>query len=161
MKILNNPTHDVYHRILNDYYDSPVMTKIKDVGDDVSMYAVQLPCFLLNEKRYLIALCNRDSASAQQLPFNDLCWTSLQIRSLYEEELPDMQPHAYQIKRSERFMVPLVLLDRTKKYTRYTSSDDALIVTLLHTRNLEFEYPNNGNLVAALETFQTIIQWKN
>jgi hypothetical protein len=34
-----------------------------------------------------------------------------------------------------------------------------LTVSLLHCKNQEYEYPNEGNLVSALETFQTVLQW--
>ena len=34
-----------------------------------------------------------------------------------------------------------------------------MTISLLHTQNYLDQYPNEGNLLSALETYQTVIGW--
>jgi hypothetical protein len=135
------------------------MVKIRD-DQDYSMYCIQLPCFLLNEKRYLVALCPLDAFPTRiRRPLHDLRWVSLQARSLQDEHMASLPTHAYQIKREDAYAVPLKVHHRSSKITTYRNEDYPLEVSLLHKNSNEYEYPNEGSLVSALETYQTVLQW--
>jgi hypothetical protein len=68
--------------------------------------------------------------------------------------------HNFSIKRDDRYKITLRLKSRAKDITIYEEDSGLFEVSLLHTRNNEFEYPNEGTLVSALETYQTLIYWK-
>lgn len=160
MKYFSDPSRDVFYNLINEYYDSPIMTKIKDIDDEYSMYAEQLSCLLLNEERYIIAVCPIDTNPVQsRMKLLQLRWISFQARSLHDE-LPVSGSHQYEIKRTDKFNLSLTLSERTPKFTKYNiKGNTSMNVTLLHTRGLEYEYPNEGNLISALETFQTVLQF--
>lgn len=160
MKYFSDPSRDVFYSLLDEYYDSPIMTKIKNIGNEYSMYAEKLACLLLNEERYIIAICPIDNNPINtRVHLKGLRWLSFQSRSLHED-LPVNGNHQYEIKRADKFNLLLTLSERTEKYTKYNIKDNTSInVTLLHTRGLEYEYPNEGNLISALETFQTVLQF--
>lgn len=160
MEFFQHSERDGIYALITEYYDNPILYKIKNMNN-LSMYAIQLPCFLLNEKRYLIALINQDDN-----PFNygqylkDLRWKTLMIRSLEDENLQSLPIHNYSIKRDDKYKIPLKIKSRNNDISIYECNLGLIEVSLLHTRNNEFEYPNEGNLVSAFETFKTLLYWK-
>jgi hypothetical protein len=157
----HHPERDLVYELLVKYYDNPVMKKVKDQGN-MSTYMIQLPCFLLNEKRYLIVLASRDDGEIGILrPLYDLRWKAIMARSINDDSYIDLPIHNYSIKRDDRYLIPLTISSRSKEISIYKTSIESLEVSLLHVRGQEYEYPNEGNLVSALETFKTIISWKN
>jgi hypothetical protein len=135
------------------------MVKLRNDGVEYSVYGVQLPCMLLNEKRYLIALCPFDVVSiGRKKSLKDLKWVSLQARALSDESLYSLPVHSYSIKNEHKYLVPLHIYHRSQKISTYRDTSN-LEVSLLHQRNTEYEYPDHGTLVSAIETFQTILQF--
>ena len=160
MKFFSDPSRDIIYHLVDEYYDSPFLVKIKELDNGYSMYAVELSCLLLNEKRYLIALCPTDIyAIGIQRPLKEIRWDSFQSRAL-SEEFEGTNKHTYNMKRADKFLLPLKIMERTTSYSKYRMTDN-IDVILLHTKGLEYEYPNEGNLVSALETFQTVIQFQS
>lgn len=148
-----------WYDLLSAYFDFPDMVKLRNDGVEYSVYGIQLPCMLLNEKRYLIALCPFDVVSiGKKKPLRDLKWVSLQARALSDESLYSLPVHTYTIKNEQKFSIPITLYHRSKKISTYRD-DSNLEVSLLHQRNIEYEYPDHGTLVSAIETFQTILQF--
>lgn len=155
------PEKEELYDLFVRYYDSPDVYKIRD-DQEFSMYGVQLPCFLLNEKRYLILLCPLDVFPVgKKRNIKTLRWVSLQARSLSDAGMASLPVHPYTIKRESVFAIPLRIHHRSEKISSYRTNNHKypIDVSLLHVRGGEYEYPNEGNLVSALETFQTIVQW--
>jgi hypothetical protein len=159
MEIFNFSQRDSVYELLSSYYENPILYKIKNINSAQSMYGVQLPCFLLNEKRYLIAITQYDDRE-QKKHLDSLRWSTLMIRALQDESLQFLPVHNFSIKRDDRYKITLRLKSRAKDITIYEEDSGLFEVSLLHTRNNEFEYPNEGTLVSALETYQTLIYWK-
>jgi len=162
MKFFQYPERDYVYELISSYYDDPIMIKIKNVDRDTfAMYAIQLPCLLMNEKRFLIALTLNDQRpEGTNEKLSDLRWTSFMIRSLNDETLVHLPIHRYSIKRDHRYTIPLQITFRNKEISTYKTEMGVFLISLLHTKNQEYEYPNEGNLVSALETFQTVIGWE-
>jgi hypothetical protein len=159
MQIFQNPERDYIYQLISKYYDEPIMTKTKNV-DSLSMYVCQLPCLLMNEKRYLIAIVHKDDHElGYTQSLNTFRWISFQVRSLQEESYQNIPIHQYKIKRDDRFMIGLTIKNRNQEISVYDSELGVFTVSLLHCKNQEYEYPNEGNLVSALETYQTVLQW--
>jgi len=159
MQFFQNPERDYIYQLISKYYDEPIMTKTKNV-DSLSMYVCQLPCLLMNEKRYLIAIVHKDDHElGYTQSLNTFRWISFQVRSLQEESYQNIPIHQYKIKRDDRFMIGLTIKNRNQEISVYDSELGVFTVSLLHCKNQEYEYPNEGNLVSALETYQTVLQW--
>lgn len=159
MQFFQNPERDYIYQLISKYYDEPIMTKTKNV-DSLSMYVCQLPCLLMNEKRYLIAIVHKDDYDlGYTQSLSSFRWISFQVRSLQEESYQNIPIHQYKIKRDDRFMIGLTIKNRSQEISVYDSELGVFTVSLLHCKNQEYEYPNEGNLVSALETYQTVLQW--
>lgn len=159
MAFVSLAKQDLYE-LMTEYFDNPAMVKIRNDAREYSVYGIQVPCMLLNEKRYLIALCPYDVVSLHnRKPLRDLSWMSLQVRALNDESFAHLPVHRYEVKRDDRFMIPLHIFFRSTKISTYRDPSSRIEVSLLHQRNIEYEYPNEGNLVSALETYQTIVQF--
>jgi len=145
--------------MMNEYFSSPRLEKVRDDGD-MSIYMVRIRHLLLNEMRYLVLMCPRDNFPPSHVKtMMEIPWISLQTRVL-QTEYPDMIQHSYELKRGNFFESPLRIKTRTMTLSTYTSKNDLpFIVSLLHTRNSEFEYPDEGVLNSALETYRTIVQF--
>jgi len=148
------------YKLIETYYDNPKMRKIKELND-ISMYICKLPC-LLNEKRYLVAMTATflNEPIGNELYLSDLRWKTFMARVLNDEEFEKAPMHSYQVKRDDKYLIPLQIQMREKEISVYTNTNQPIIVSLLHTQNYSHQYPNEGNLMSALETFQTLISWK-
>lgn len=158
MEIFSDPVKEYTYRLFAEYYDDMMLHKIKD-DNNFSIYMAKLQCLLLNEQRYLIALVPRDQFPPMyRQSLGRLRWMSLQIRNL--EEGYDLEPQSYQMKRTPDFQRRIKINVRNSDVTTYTIDDLPVQVSLLHTRGQEYEYPDEGTLISALETFRTIIHFE-
>ena len=157
MEVFSYPVKEYTYRLFADYYDNMILYKVKDDGD-FSVYMARLQCLLLNEQRYLIALVPRDQFPPMyRQSLENLRWMSLQIRNL--EEGYELEPQSYQMKRTPDFQRRIKISTRDQDVSTYTIDDLPIQVSLLHMRGQEYEYPNEGSLISALETFRTIIHF--
>lgn len=158
MRTFSDPEKDYIYRIMDEYFDSPQLEKTRDDGE-FSIYMVRMQCLLLNEQRYLVLMCARDNFPPSHLKrMREISWVSLQTRIL-QTEYPDIIRHSYEMKREPVFETSIRIRSRNPTISIYTTDDLPLVVSLIHTRNNEFEYPNEGTLNSALETYRTIVQF--
>lgn len=158
--MFTNPNHRYFRNMIDTYYDSPVMQKIRN-SNNKSIFMCRIASLLLKEKRYLIAICPVDNSDIDSLsPLKDLTWEIFQTRCLDNEEYTnkDIIKQAYNSKRN-----PHIELHRTSKNSEYSiykpiDTKHNIEITLLNTTQDEYEYPENGSIIACLETFQTIIR---
>lgn len=144
--------------MMNEYFDSPRLEKVRDEGE-YSIYMVRINHLLLNEKRFLILMSVKDNFPPFHIkPMSEINWISLQTRVLHND-YPDIITHSYDLKRGHLFETPLFIETRTNTLSTYKCQDLPIVLSLLHTRNNEYEYPNEGVLNSALETYRTIIQF--
>lgn len=153
-----SPEQQFFYDILVDYYDNPTLYKIRD-DDNISVFGVQVPSYLLNDKHYIICTCPLTIDS--MLPLREIPWTSFQTRASQNELYSNLPKIQYKKKRDAKFQIPLEIVSRDTKVSVYkTVKESPLKVSLLHVKGIEYEYSNEGTLHTALETFQTIIQLK-
>lgn len=157
--MFSNPSHRNFMKLLNDYYDSPLLQKVK-YANGVSIYMCKLSSLLLHEKRFLIVTVkeNDNLPIGQQFPLKELSWTSFQTRVLDSDEYEEIVIHSYVLKREPNFN--MIRVKATEEYSVYKDEQRKLPIelTLLHINRNRFEYPERGTLISCLETFQTIIQ---
>lgn len=157
MEVFSDPVKEYIYKLFAGYYDNMVMYKVKD-DDKFSVYMARLQCLLLNEQRYLVAIVARDHfPPSYQKPLESLRWVSLQIRNL--EENHDIPQQSYTMKRTPEFQRRISVNSRDEDVTTYGVQDLPIHVSLLHTRGQKYEYPDEGSLISALETFRTIVHF--
>lgn len=143
------------YKIFDDYFNHPIMIKIKDVNG-YSMYMIKTYCMIGIGCRYIIAFVKKDN-----MPINSkeslstLKWESLQTRTLTDQH--NIASHRYQPSLHSPLNVPIVRNNVNKNTSTYSCNDFPLTVTLLHTKKSINEYSERGNIVVALETFNTIV----
>ena len=147
------------YKDFDDYFNHPTMVKIKDV-EGHSMYMSKTYCLLSNECRYIIVFVPQDNMPIRtKETLVKLRWVSLQTRTLADNhELP---PHGYQPRRHPDLNFPIERVKVETDCSTYTCKDLPLTITLLHGKNGPSDYQQQGNVIAALETFQTILTLNN
>ena len=151
-----DPNKDATYKLFVEIYKNPLLTKIKEV-DGISTFMGKTSCLLINECRYLIAVVsNNTHMVGSQQYLTDLQWDNFQTRTLKGK----FECGSCSVLQTSRPSISLELLKRTDKYTQYTSPNLNIKVSLLHTKtNNLYEYPNSGDLFAALDNYQTIISF--
>lgn len=158
MKKFSDPEKEYVYRIMAEYFDHMQVEKVRDEGL-FSIYMARVPCMLLNEQRYLVLMASKDNYPPSHIKkMEDVRWVSLQTRSLKTEH-PDLIRQTYELKRHGAYERRITVRSRTSEITQYDVEDLPLYVSLIHVRKTEFEYPNEGTLNSALETYRTIIQF--
>jgi len=157
METFSDPIKEFVYKLLSTYYDDMTLVKIRD-ENDFSIYMARLQCLLLNEQRYIIAMVPKDHFPPYyQQKLSGLRWVSLQIRNL--DDMVDLMPQSYSLKRDPKFERKLKIVSRNNHISVYDVENLPIKVSLLHTKNNVYEYPEQGTLISALETFRTIINF--
>jgi hypothetical protein len=119
------------------------------------MYITKIACLLSNEYRYIICFVAIDDLPIETTqPLSNMKWLSLQTRSLKDKY--KLSPHGYQPKREGPLNLVINRTDLNSEASTYNCEGFPIIVTLLHKKD-ETDYQSRGNIVAALETYSTII----
>jgi len=159
-KPFSDPEKEYCYRLMAEYFDHIYLEKVRD-EDQFSIYMAKLPCLLLNEQRYVIAMIPRDNfPPSHRKIMDELRWVSLQTRNL-TTEYPNLIRQNYELKRHGMFEKHVVLRSRSREISIYDVEDLPLSVSLMHVRGDEYEYPNDGMLNSALETFRTIVTFRS
>ena len=152
-----NPNHQDTYTIFCNYFGSPDMAKVKDDPEKrLSTYMVKISCLLLNECRYIVAMVPLDGYPVgTTLNMSILQWRILQTRSLSGNyKVPS---HSYQSNNLHPYSTKINVINRTKESTTYQVKGFPFKVSLLHSNPTEYEYPNEGTISTALETYKTVI----
>lgn len=145
------------YNLINDYYENPILYKIKD-ENYISLYGAQLSSSFLNEKYYII--CSTSKKEEKSMYLKDIPWQSFQVRTITDDKYSDLPKIKYTIKKDKKFATPLQLISRNNQISSYkTKNNLPFTISLLHTKGLEYEYTNEGTIQSALETHQTILQF--
>lgn len=155
-KLFSDPEKEYVYSLFVSYFDNIALEKVRD-EDLFSIYMARFPCLLLNEQRYIVLMTPKDNFPPSYVQSLDqLRWVSLQTRTL-QNEYPDLIQQSFQQKQQASYKKKLSIVSRSNNISVYDVQDLPLRVSLLHTKGNEYEYPNQGNLISALETYRTII----
>ena len=139
----------------DDYFKHPTMFKIKDVNGH-SMYMSKTYCLLSNKCRYIVAFVHQDMMPIRtKESLATLKWVSLQTRTL--SDIHNLPSHGYQPKKDGPLNLLITRTNVTDETSTYSCQDLPVTVTLLHTKKNSNQYQARGNIIAALETYNTII----
>ena len=160
----NFDKEEIYNYII-EYYNNPILTKIKN-DNLYSMYSCKLYCLLNNQCRYIVLFVpiNKDiSGSTKSL--DNLKWISFQTRTLpndiYKKYINnDITVHSYEAVNDGPLLAVIKRIKQDKEYSKYNCETLPIEIILLHTeKNTAETYQNSGTVIAALETFQTILSF--
>lgn len=160
-QVLDNyfdPIKDDYYKYFITYFNNPVMTKLKNV-DNYSMYIIKIHALLGIEYRYVIVFVYKDDnviGGKEELKY--LKWISLQTRTLKENY--NVGTHTYIPKRLPELNHEINLVKKDEEQYIYETKDLPIVITLL-PKSKNVDYNSTGNVLNALETYQTIISFKN
>jgi len=151
-----DPSKKAAYELITTIYKDPILTKTKDDGKN-SLYMGKTSCLLINECRYLIATVQNDSQTiGAKINLSKLYWSNFQTRTLKGKFECDVCSSANTTGASP----PLELIERTPEYTQYKNDNLGVKISLLHTKtNNLYEYPNSGDIISALELYNTIISF--
>lgn len=154
-----DPSKNHIYNAFCEYFGNPAMTKIKNVSD-FTMYMSKIHSMLGNTYRYLILFVKRDvNNTGTEKRMDELDWISLQTRTL--EDQHNLKSHSYHVRLTPSLSKKINIKTRSEEQSTYDVEDYPISVTLLHTRkNNTYQYQPSGTIVSALETFQTIINFK-
>lgn len=156
------PDREHIYDMFTDYFNNPDMLKVKNT-DNLSMYMTKTYCLTSTTCRYIIAFVpmnNYEIGSFENL--NNLKWVSLQTRTL-EDKFPGVtRPHGYVPEEKGPLMSKIHRTKIDKEASTYQCADYPLIITLLHDNKKNSDsYQNSGNIIIALESWNTIVTWNN
>lgn len=152
-----SPESDEFSKHFVTYFNQPRMHKIKDVGS-YSVYMTKTYCLLSKYCRYIIAMVGTDGMPVGNTETLDrLNWVSLQTRLLADKH--NLPSHSYNPTRNTPLNVVINREEKTDKYSKYSCKEFPLEVILLNEDN-DKQYQDTGSLIAAIETYQTVISKK-
>jgi hypothetical protein len=152
------------YSLFNDYYSSLIFTKTED-KHKYSIYCAQLHCQLCVMRRYIILFVPFDRKPVgTQLPISELAWVNLQSRTLRSDFGLVPQPHSP--KESPLSEIAIVVKERKIEKTIYSVPNLPNInVSLLPKTDTPkqsntYDYPDEGTIALALETYYTTVSFE-
>jgi hypothetical protein len=153
-----DPNKNRIYPLFSDYFDNPLMNKIKEASSqtgEYSVYICKVHALLIVEFKYIICFVLKDdNPIGTAVRLSELRWVSLQTRTLKEEH--NIPYHSY-IPRQTKLNNKIALQNKFPTKYVYTCTDLPIIVTLLP--NAKTEYGNSGSVNIALNTYNTIINF--
>jgi hypothetical protein len=143
--------------MFTEYFNNPIMTKLKN-DNNLSMYVVKNYCLTSTTCRYIIVFVPIDYNNlGSEVELKDLNWISLQTRTL-ENTINNVKIHGYTPEEKGPLTAKINRTKITKEASIYSCEEFPITVTLLHTnKNTSTVYQPKGNVIIALETWETII----
>jgi hypothetical protein len=163
-EMIEDMTNSNVYEIFAKYFQYPIMTKVKTDGTGkFSVYACKSPAMLGIEYRYILAIIKEDNADkGTKRRLDELHWVSLQTRTLKDEYKVDT--HSYLPRRMKELDKRIVLINKDEKQYEYVQKKENMFetvmpikITLLANSKSGVDYSSTGNILNALETYNTII----
>jgi hypothetical protein len=144
------------HRYMSNYFDNPILTKNEEKGIS-SIYYAKVNTGLMLDNKYLVVIVNRDSSPiGTKKKLSEMSWASLQTRIIRDNLNCDK--FSYRPKKVIPFTDTIKINDKNDKMVIYShSSLKNISITLLYVDKTSIQYPSQGTLLAALETYKTIL----
>lgn len=159
-EMLYNPIYERLYTAFSEYFANPPMHKLKDVNG-YSMYIAKVYAVLGIEFRYIVAFVKDDKKPIGSIDLlSNLKWVSLQTRTFSEEY--SLPVHSYVARRYPGLEDNIHLVQSTPQQYVYKAEKFPLQIVLLpKSKKGEsvLEYNSNGNIVTALETYQTLVSF--
>lgn len=154
-EIFSDPLKDMTRKYITEYFSNPVMTKVKNINS-YTMYVVKIHAVLGIEHRYIMVFISKnENEIGSKKSLGELNWISLQTRTLTDEH--KVETHSYNPTRYPPLNKNISLIEKNERQYLYSVESFPLSVVLIPKSKKEQEYNDKGNLIMALETYQTIL----
>ena len=145
--------------IFNQYFGKLIFTQVDQKGEYVIYGAGIAAMFGGGSKRYVLLFVPQQYAYQRQARISDLRWDNIQTRTF---------TGSYRLKNQEwvpprhKADVLLSIVDRNKHHSLYKAPGFPFEVLMLHDpkKKTIYQYHNRLNVSAALEAFNTVINFK-
>ena len=145
------------YKIFVEYFGDCLFTKLKNINN-FTMYIARIASNLGIEYRYIIVFVEKDSEFiGVRKNLSMLKWINLQTRSLEEEYKIPL--YSYIPVRFDQINDKIFLLNREENTYTYRCEKLPLSVILLGKKKDSIEYNQEGRLINAIETYNTIISF--
>ncbi len=150
------PARNQMYEDFNTYFNNPILSKQASPDGVHSMYMCKSYCLLSNECRYIIAFVKDDNnPNGTDKNLLNLKWVVLQTRTFLSR---DIRSHGYQPNMSGPLTAPIIRTKVDETASTYSCRNYPITITMLHTdKKTADDYQPRGNIIAALETYNTII----
>jgi hypothetical protein len=147
------------YKTFTEYFDNPLLTKVSLDGIS-SIYYAKLNSGLMLDNKYLVVIVNNDKTPVGQTrKLSDLHWASLQTRTI--RETINCNSFIYKYKRTTPFTSKILLTNRKEGSSIYIHEFlKEISIILINSEKMQYEYPEQGTLGAALETFRTVVVFR-
>jgi hypothetical protein len=154
------PEKDALYDAMTEYFGNPTMRKMENADPSYAKYMTKTYCLLANECQYLVAIVKEDfmPLGHEQL-LKDLFWVCFQTRTLPRRD--DLPSHNYQPKRGGPLWSPIKRVARDGRSSTYKCEAYPITVTLLGESKGGAPWQDAGNIVLALQSFQTIVTFND
>jgi len=150
-----DPSLDFMYRAFTTYFNNPVLTKIKNVTT-FSVYMTKTYCLLNKECRYIVVFVPDDGMRiGNRDTLGNMRWISIQTRTL--EDKHKLDPHGYTAAAEGPLMASIIRTKNTDEASTYSCEQFPITITLLNVKKVANSYQDKGTIVAALETWETIV----
>lgn len=145
---------------INAYFKDLIFTKVVDNKEGYAIYGAGISSGIGGGKmRYVLLFVPVEESYRKRGKIEELRWKNLQTRALGDSY--KLKPQRWNIPRD----VPDFLLSvqtRSKNYSTYTNPEIPFEILLLHNprKKTEYQYRNKLMLSAAIDMFETIINYK-
>lgn len=166
--IVRDPNKMPIYNIINVFFQSPTMTKIKNINDpedgEYSLYYCRVESGLGgNNYRYLVAISPVDNRPIGTTTFLlNLEWDSFQTCTL--EKLYQIPIHSYSaVKPAELNSIDtsMTKIKSDIDNTSYECNSLPLSIMVVHSGNIDsITSPSKADLFQGLQSFQTVVTWK-
>lgn len=156
-----NPNHIEFKKIMVNYFNNPIMTKVRDNFNNKSVYMVYFKTLLAKDKRYLIVNTevNTDEIGSKK-KLSELDFSILQTKELDGIMEVPINQHTYSIRdnsKMDEYQNIISVTNRNKKFTEYKCPIYDIKITMIHKDNSLYEYPDSATLLSAIEKYSTLI----
>ncbi len=152
---------EIYDHFI-DYFGDPILMKIKDQDGKFTLYGIKTYCLLSKECRFIVCITHKDKDKIGTKKYlSEIYWLSLQTRTL-PSDYYNVETHNYTPVAKGPLLAKIERIKITKEASTYKCINLPIIVTLLHTDKKNADvYQNQGTVIAARETWETIITFEN
>jgi hypothetical protein len=149
------PEKDEVYQAFVKFYNNPPMAKVFD-RQAYSVYMTKTHCLLTNECRYLVAFLPIDGMSPGYVQkLDEIRWICFETRTM--EDKHELPPHGYRAQRGGLLWSKIERIDNTPEASTYKCDKLPIRVTMLGDGKDGALWQDTGNVIVALETFETIV----
>lgn len=156
------PDFSLFYDAVSIFYENPKMVLLK-IENGYGMYVCKFKC-LLEVKRYLFAIVPEieNHKINDIVELKDLNWEALHIKQLDEIIKLGIPDHLYTPKRIIHLDKEIERIELTEENSFYKCDfHKNLKIKLIHKKDGTInQYQSTGNLLAAMETYMTILSFK-